>query len=67
MDWSIIISMAAGLITILSVNIGLFLHLANKIDNWRSDLAKETKDFHGRLCSLEARYHDEKYKVRTDP
>jgi hypothetical protein len=55
------------LITILSVNIGLFLHLANKIDNWRSDLAKETKDFHGRLCSLEARYHDEKYKTRTDP
>lgn len=63
MDWAVI----AGLFTILSVNIGLFLHLAGKIDSLRKDLHDEMKDFHGRLCSLESRYHDEKYKPRTDP
>jgi hypothetical protein len=56
MDWGVI----AALLTVLSVNIGLFLHLAGKIDAIRSDIHQETKDFHGRLCSLEARWHGEK-------
>jgi len=49
-----------------------------KIDGWKEqfsrDMAsykeevnKESKDFHGRLCSLEARYHEANYKPRTDP
>lgn len=63
MDWGVI----AGLFTILSVNISLYLYLGGKIDSLRKDVHDEMKDFHGRLCSLEARYHDANYKPRTDP
>ena len=45
----------------------------SEVRGWREDFtremarlregsAKEMKDFHGRLCSLEARYHQENYK-----
>lgn len=49
-----------------------------KIDGWKEqfsrDMAsykdevnKEMRDFHGRLCNLEARYHNQDMKTRTDP
>lgn len=62
MDWGVV----ACLFTILSVNIGLFLHVGNKIDSLRKDVTDEMKDFHGRLCSLEARWHNDK-NPKTDP
>lgn len=62
MDWGVI----AGIFTILSVNIGLFLHLGGKIDSLRKDVADEMRDFHGRLCSLETRYQDVIYKKNKE-
>jgi hypothetical protein len=34
----------------------MFANLGAKIDRIRDDIAKESKDFHGRLCSLEEKY-----------
>lgn len=28
----------------------------NKLDAWRKDIDKETKDFHGKLCIIEERF-----------
>lgn len=36
-----------------------------KIDNLVSEMHKETKDFHGRLCSLESRYHQQDMKKKN--
>lgn len=62
MDWGVI----AGLFTILSVNIGLFLHLGGKIDSLRKDVADEMRDFHGRLCALETRYLENNYRQKNN-
>ena len=40
---------------IIFSTMGMFLYLASKIDKLSSDINKEMKDFHGRLCSLEER------------
>ena len=53
-------------VAILAITIGSPLYLGNKIDNLRRDMqndmktfreewAKESKDFHGRLCVIEER------------
>ena len=50
--------------TIVAANLGLFLwsvrqsrsdylHCQRSIDSFKDVMSKETKDFHGRLCSLE--------------
>lgn len=31
-----------------------------KIEGWKEEINKESRDFHGRLCSLESRWHSEK-------
>lgn len=58
--------------TIVVANLGLFLwsvrqaradylHCQRSIESFKDIMLKETKEFHGRLCSLEARWHkDEK-------
>lgn len=34
----------------------MFIYLGNKMDAIRTDMARESKDFHGRLVSIEERY-----------
>jgi len=50
----------AEVMTIVGVNIALFSWLRadmrlfeSKIESWKSDIDKEMKDFHGRLCAIE--------------
>jgi hypothetical protein len=52
----------AEVMTIVGVNIALFSWLRadmrlfeSKIESWKSDIDKEMKDFHGRLCAIEER------------
>lgn len=66
MDW-------AGILTIAAINVGLIAWLRSdmksfetKIEGWKEEINKEMKDFHGRLCSLEARWHNDK-NPKTDP
>jgi len=68
MDMITFVTVLVGFIAIIGSNIGLFLW--NRSES-RSDMRamesrtfslleginKEIKDFHGRLCSLEARWH----------
>lgn len=67
MDWTQVLA-------IIGSNIALFLwaRTESRADyresrNLIDAIHKEMKDFHGRLCSLEARYHETNYKERTDP
>ena len=61
MDLGQIVAIYGGIFSILGVMIGLFLYLAGKIDSLKKDINEEMRDFHGRLCSLEARYLDTNY------
>lgn len=74
MDLTLVLTAAGTVIAIVGSNIALIGWLRSdmksfeaKIEGWKQEVQKETKDFHGRLCSLEARYHDANYKERTDP
>ena len=69
MDLNIVLTGVGTVISISAVNIGLISWLRSdmksfetEVRGWREESAKEMKDFHGRLCSLEARYHQENYK-----
>ena len=48
-------SIISACFAILAITIGSPLYLGNKIDNLRSDMYEEMKDFHGRLCAIEER------------
>ena len=65
MEWSQIFTIAAinvGLIAWLRADMKSF---ENKIEGWKEEINKEMKDFHGRLCSLESRWHnDENSKTK---
>lgn len=62
MDWTLIISIFAVIVTNLSTVIALYLHLDKKMEESRKDthsilmaIQQEMKDFHGRLCTIEER------------
>lgn len=58
MSWKIVLEIAGalgGLATLLALMLGPMFYLGAKIDQLRSDVHKEMKDFHGRLCSIEER------------
>ena len=62
MDAATVLTAAGTVITIVGSNIALIGWLRadmkafeNKIDGWKSDIDKEMKDFHGRLCAIEER------------
>lgn len=66
MDWIQILVVIASVLAIIGSNVALFLwsrteskndvrHIDQKIDNLISAIQNETKDFHGRLCGLEAK------------
>ena len=62
--------------TIVGANLGLFLwavrqsradylHIQKSIDGFKDIMTKETRDFHGRLCSIEERM--KLRNLKTDP
>ncbi len=62
MDLTIILTAAAAVMAIVGTNISLIAWLRSdmkafeiKIEGWKLEIDKEKKDFHERLCSLEAR------------
>jgi len=76
MDTSLLATMIGTALTIIGTNIVLITWLRSdmksfetkidtKIDNLVSEMHKETKDFHGRLCSLESRYHQQDMKKKN--
>jgi hypothetical protein len=71
MDLTLIITILGTGIAVIASNIGIMAWLRSDIKSfeteirgWKNEINKEMKDFHGRLCSLESRYHE---KNRTDP
>jgi hypothetical protein len=73
MDMSVILTAAGTVVAIVGSNIALISWLRSdmksfetKIDGWKDEINKEMKDFHGRLCSLESRWHNDQ-KPKTDP
>lgn len=53
-------------LTIIGANIGIFLWIrsetrsdmrefSSEIRNWKEEINKEMRDFHGRLCAIEER------------
>lgn len=56
MELSVIITLAASALTIAGSTIGAcwFMHRENI--KMHQETAKENKDFHGRLCTIEERY-----------
>jgi hypothetical protein len=57
-DWmnlAAICGIWSTMITILAVCIASPLYLGSKIDNFRSQMYEEMKDFHGRMCIIEER------------
>ena len=66
MDLVTILTLVGCFAAVIGVTLGLFLHLASKIDNKidslqalihndMTDFHSAIKDFHGRLCSLETK------------
>lgn len=60
MDGATLLTAAGTVITIVGSNIALIGWLRSdmksfetKIDGWKSEIDKEMKDFHGRLCAIE--------------
>jgi hypothetical protein len=73
MDISMLLAGFAAVITIIGTNVGLISWLRadmksfenrieSKLDSWKVEINKESKDFHGCLCSLEARWYEGKSK-----
>lgn len=54
-DWATLTSIMGSVFAVLSILMAMFLFLASKMDTIRSDMDKEMKDFHGRLCAIEER------------
>lgn len=74
MDGATILTAAGTVIAIVGSNIALISWLRTdmksfetEVRGWKEEIQKESKDFHGRLCNLEARYHNQDMKMRTDP
>jgi len=62
-SWQPIIELSIVLFTILGSTIPLYLHTDGKIEAMHTTIEairQETKDFHGRLCSIEERNRDAK-------
>lgn len=53
-QWQPIIEMMIILVTVLGSTIPLYLHTDAKFNETVSALREETKEFHGRLCTIEA-------------
>lgn len=56
-------------LSIAAINISLIAWLRadmkafeQRMDLWREEIREDRRDFHGRLASIEARWHEEKYR-----
>lgn len=74
MDLTIVLTAAAAVLAIVGTNVSLIAWLRSdmkafetKIESWKEEIQKESRDFHGRLCSLEARWHNDNHQPKTDP
>ncbi len=74
MDVGVVLTAAGTVVAIVGSNIALISWLRTdmksfetEVRGWKEEIQKESKDFHGRLCNLEARYHNQDMKMRTDP
>ena len=74
MDLTIVLTAAAAVLAIIGTNVSLIAWLRSdmrsfetEVRGWRADIDKEMKDFHGRLCSLESRWHGDNSQPKTDP
>ncbi len=63
MDLTVILTGIGTAIAIIGANIALISWLRadmksfeTEVRGWKEELSKETKDFHGRLCSIEERH-----------
>lgn len=54
MDLVTFLTIIGSFIGIMSTMITLFLYLGNKIDGISRDISTDMRDFHGRLCDIEA-------------
>jgi hypothetical protein len=73
MDASIVLTAAGTVVAIVGSNIALISWLRSdmksfetEVRGWKDEVHKEMKDFHGRLCSLESRWHNDQ-NPKTDP
>ncbi len=64
MDTTLVLTAAGTVITIIGANIALISWLRadmksfeSEVRGWKEEIQKESRDFHGRLCSIEARYY----------
>lgn len=62
MNTEIFLTALGAVIAVIATNIGLIAWLRSdmkqfesKIDGWKAEIDKQMKDFHGRLCGLEAK------------
>lgn len=65
----LMITALGTVIAIISCNLAIFgwlrsdmKNFESKIEGWMKEISNEMRDFHGRLCSLESRYHSETYR-----
>lgn len=57
MNWKLtieIISVIGGIATFFALILAPMFYLGSKIDSLREEMTKESKDFHKRLCEIEA-------------
>lgn len=50
-----IVGIIGGITTVLALFLGPMFWVGSKIDALRTEVYKDMKDFHGRLCSIEER------------
>lgn len=73
MELSLILTIAGTGLAVVGSNIALIGWLRSdmksfetEIRSWKDEIQKEMRDFHGRLSSIEARYHEENYKTKSN-
>lgn len=62
MDWLQVLALVAANAAIV---VPLWLHLETKMDNHANRTEDMMRDFHGRLCAIEERYHIKKHQNHT--
>lgn len=76
MDIGIVLTGLGTVVTIVGSNIALIswlradmksfeTRIEAKVDSIKEEIQKESRDFHGRLCSLEARWHKDNHNKKN--
>ena len=58
MDWLHVLeifSLIGGIATVFGLFLAPMFWLGSKIDSLKSDIERQMRDFHGRLCAIEER------------